>query len=403
MQVTPFSIPNKIIQLQNRLLALRAKGKLLLQNGDIGFGSAPSNIAFVKYWGKNLIQYQVPDNPSVSLTLENFRSTTQVTVLGRFFPENEIPDFVPPHEFYLTDANQLIQRKREEHSVQCAASGTQATQQRPMNQLGNKLNTFLNQILSPFATDVGLKIESHNNFPTACGLASSASGMAALCMAIANLLNLEKHFSKSELQYWLAQWARMGSGSAIRSVCLEKNSQFVSWELEQKKSQSEKIQPDDQIIQSTIKNLPYHKNWTQLKHCVFVLSTDEKTTSSSDGHRVAHTSPLHQIRVNHVTTHFKQFKDALKNFDFDFVASFTENDALSMHAVMQTSTPSAIYLTKEVADVIAKFIQFRAKEKIKAFWTLDAGPNIHFLYLSPYRKKMMKFYHSLKFPVKLYE
>lgn len=382
MQVIPFSIPNKILQLQNKLLVLRAKGQLLLQNGDIGFGSAPSNIAFVKYWGKHLTQYQVPNNPSVSLTLGNFRSTTQVTVLGRFFPENESPDFVPPHEFYLTDSNESAKTD---------------------NTISHKLNTFLNHILSPFAADIGLKIESHNNFPTACGLASSASGMAALCMAIANLLNLEKHFSKSELQYWLAQWARMGSGSAIRSVCLEKNSKFVSWELEQKKSKSEQVQSDGQIIQSTIKNLPYHKNWTQLKHCVFALSTHPKATSSSDGHRVAHTSPLHQIRVNQITTQFKRFKDALKNFDFDFVASFTENDALSMHAVMQTSIPPAIYLTKDVAHVIAEFIKFRNKEKIKAFWTLDAGPNIHFLYLSTHRKKMMKFYHSLQLPIKIYE
>lgn len=368
MQSAHFSIPNKLHTLQNKLLVLRTNGQLFLQNGDIGFGSAPSNIAFVKYWGKSLTHYQEPDNPSISFTLENFRSTTKVTVLGRFFPENESPNFVPPHEFYLTDSNESTEKQKNTSDV------------------SGKLNHFLNQILFPYATDIGLKIESHNNFPTACGLASSASGMAALCMAVANLLNLEQHFSKSELHYWLAQWARIGSGSAARSVCLEKNSKFVSWE-------------DGSII----KNIPYHLNWNKLKHCVFVLDTEKKTTSSSDGHLVAHTSPLHSIRINHVITHFKKFKTAIKNFDFDFVAEFTENDAFAMHAVMQTSTPPARYLTQEVANVIAKFIQFRHKEKLKAFWTLDAGPNIHFLYLSHHRKKILKFQRSLKLPIKIYE
>lgn len=385
MQSALFSIPNKLKILQEKLLALRANEKLFLQNGDVGLGSAPSNIALLKYWGKSLTEYQTPDNPSLSFTLENFRSTTKVTVLGRFFPEGHKPEFIPPHEFYLTD------------------SSISNNTVRPLSDVSDKLEKFLNAILSPFATDIGIKIESHNNFPTACGLASSASGMAALCMAIANLLNLEKHFSKMELQYWLMQWARIGSGSAIRSVCLEKNAKFVSWEFVQHKIHSHDSLQAHTHTDSIIKNIAYHSNWKKLKHCVFVLNTEKKITSSSDGHRVAHTSPLHQIRVNQVTTQFKDLKDAIKNFDFDVVAMLTEHDALLMHAVMQTSTPPAIYLTHEVSHVISEFIKFRRKEKIKAFWTLDAGPNIHFLYLSQHRKKMLKFHHSLKLPIKIYE
>ena len=103
MNYPTFTIPKKLFELQNKLFDLRRKEKLLLQNGDIGFASAPSNIALIKYWGKSQTEFQMPDNPSLSFTLENFRSNTQVTVLGRFFPENETPNFIPKHEFYLTD------------------------------------------------------------------------------------------------------------------------------------------------------------------------------------------------------------------------------------------------------------------------------------------------------------
>lgn len=374
MNTVSFQIPEKLLALQNKLNTLRNEGKLLLQNGDTGNASAPSNIALIKYWGKSRTEFQIPDNPSLSFTLNNFRSTTQVTVLGRFFPEGETPKYIPQYEFYLSDpeTNNTVQPD-EKMELQ--------------RNIPEKLNVFLKNILSPFAADISVKIESYNNFPTACGMASSASGMAALTLAIANLLNLEKHFSKTELQYWLAQWARMGSGSAIRSVSLAKNSQFVSWEMVG--------------TESTIKNIPTHKKWNQLRHCVFALNSKPKEIKSSDGHMAAHTSPLHLIRVNNVKENFLTFKKALKNFNFEFVSSFTENDAFNMHAVMQTSIPPATYLNHKVSFVISEFIEFRKKEKIKAFWTLDAGPNIHFLYLSAHRKKMMKFHKEVSTKLKL--
>ena len=82
-------IPEQLKKLQEKILLLRKENKLELQNGDVGSASAPSNIALLKYWGKQGNLSQIPTNSSLSYTLGGFRSFTKVTSLGRFFPENE--------------------------------------------------------------------------------------------------------------------------------------------------------------------------------------------------------------------------------------------------------------------------------------------------------------------------
>jgi len=356
IEQSQFSIPKKLEKLQNKLLNLRQTGKLLLQNGDVGIASAPSNIALIKYWGKNKLKFQEPDNSSLSFTLDHFRAQTNITVRGRFFPEGDAPEYVPENLFHLTDSES----------------------QKSTEVIPEKLSKFLKRILHPYANDIGLKIESENNFPTACGIASSAAGFAALCFALDNLLNLEKHFSLLERQYWLSQWSRLGSGSALRSTCLASSSKFVSWELKKNGS-------------SEIKNISYHKEWNHLQHCVLILDSKEKEVSSSSGHLFADTSPFYKIRLSYVEENFTKFKQAIEEFDFDFITKFTEYDAFFMHSIMHTSTPQAIYLNTETSFVISEFVRFRQKTKIKAFWTLDAGPNVHILYLQKYHAQIKRF------------
>ncbi len=367
-----FSIPKKLQELQNKLLKLRRNNKISLRNGDLGKGSAPSNIALIKYWGKSKNTFQHPHNSSVSFTLNHFTSTTEITVLGSFFPEGHAPTFVPKHKFHLADSESL----NVSHALPA------------------KTELFLQHILSPFALDIGLDIKSINNFPTACGLASSASGMAALCFALDNLFDLKKHFTPIQREYWLTQWARIGSGSALRSVCLNPKSKFVSWEIISNQS-------------SCMRNITYNAKWNDLMHCVFVIDSKEKTITSSKGHLVADTSPLQKIRQAYVNENFDRFITAIKNFDFEFVAQFTEQDALNMHAVMQTSTPPAKYLNIQTSKIISELISFRNKEDFKAFWTLDAGPNVHILYLKKHREKLLKLHkivsQILKQDIKIYE
>ena len=356
-------IPEQLKKLQEKILLLRKENKLELQNGDVGSASAPSNIALLKYWGKQGNLSQNPTNSSLSYTLGGFRSFTKVTSLGRFFPENE-PNLTAKfsHKLILKNENNEIIDE----------------------QISKKMELFLNSILNPFAFEIALKVESRNNFPTACGIASSASGYAALVGAVANLLQLEKHFTPVELQYWLSEWARLGSGSATRSSLLQNNSLFVAWKLAEETSTT---------ITESIKA---HENWNNMKHCVLVLDATQKNISSSDGHKQAQSSPLHEIRVAGINKKYQRLLTAIEEFDFETVKQITEEDAFSMHAVMQTGIEPACYLNSQVAKVIAKFIQCRDKLNLMAFWTLDAGPNVHFIYHPSHEELLNYFFQEMQ-------
>lgn len=336
MNLKPLVLPEKLLELQNRILQLRQTQQLELQNGDVGYASAPSNIALIKYWGKHSHLSQVALNSSLSFTLEGFRSHTKVTALGRF----------------IADA-------QERAKITMSHQGAW---------LNAKMERWLNAILAPYAPEIGLHVESENNFPASCGIASSASGYAALCGAIANLLQLERHFSPDELQYWLCQWARLGSGSALRSAWLNESIPFIEWNVDE---------------QYTSEALPvaFHPEWKKLKHVVFLLDGTEKKVSSSDGHLLVYSSPFQALRSVTLNARLQTLKRALLEFDFNALQQVVEEEAILMHTVMHTSTPPAAYLTHEVGTALATFIELRQKTPFPAFWTLDAGPNIHILYL----------------------
>lgn len=147
--------------------------------GKTGFASAPSNIALIKYWGKdyNTFPYN-PLNPNLSLTLSNLRSYTSVT-----FKKN-------PHPNLKKDCKTSI----------------------------------LLQKICPW-NDSHFTYESTNTFPDSCGIASSASGICALVCAISDCLNLTHHMNTIDHHNWLSHWCRIGSGSSVRSLFPN----LVSW------------------------------------------------------------------------------------------------------------------------------------------------------------------------------
>ena len=359
MNSSLFQIPEKLKKIQEKILSFREREQLYLQNGDSGYGKSPSNIAFIKYWGKEENLFQIPQNSSLSFILNHFFSETKVTVQGVFLPKDTKIKKIFNHSFNLTgNKNNILENKVTE-----------------------KMQTWLENILHPFADEIALNIETQNNFPTACGIASSASGYAALTMAIANLLQLSTKLNKDEFQYWCYEWARLGSGSATRSIVFSEEDKFVEWE----KLNNETI----------TKQIHAHENWGKLKHCVLILNEDKKTISSSDGHKLAKSSLFHQIRVNNIEYKLSLLKKALLNFNFDVVKDLTEEDALLMHSVMHTGNPSLKYLNQASAKIISAFIQERNSKSIKAFWTLDAGPNIHILYMSGQEPFLTKIFQNI--------
>jgi diphosphomevalonate decarboxylase len=351
-------IPISLKNLQDKILELKGEGKIIIQNGDIGYATAPSNIALLKYWGKVAEREQIPVNSSLSYTLGGFRSFTKVTALGRFFPNDEKTFKSYSNKLFLDNNNQK-------------------------NEIPDKMDRLIKSILYPYGQEISFEIESYNNFPTACGIASSASGYAALVAAIADLLQLQNHFTTSELLFWLTEWARLGSGSATRSVVICHNESFIKWEI-----------PVDHTNRfSFTSNLKFHPKWRQLQHCVFILDHSEKKTSSSDGHKYADTSPFQIIRISGIPVRINKMEKALLEFDFETVQYLSEEDAYSMHSVMQTGNPKACYLNENVAKAISLFIKLRDHNETKAFWTLDAGPNIHVLFM-PEALPMLRDFHS---------
>lgn len=353
--------PIELKNLQEKILILKREGKINIQNGDIGYASAPSNIALLKYWGKVEKRVQIPVNSSISYTLGGFRSFTKVTALGRFFPTEQVQTINP-------FSNKLFLNGNLD------------------NEIPAKMDSLIKSILYPFAQEISLKIESKNNFPTACGIASSASGYAALVAAIADLLQLRNHFSDAELILWLTEWARLGSGSATRSCFVSSEVSFIKWE-------SPLDYENGYPVTSALKS---HTDWGQLQHCIFILDSNKKEILSSDGHKFADTSPLQSIRVAGIPLRIEMMEKALNEFDFLMMQMLVEEDAYSMHAVMCSGTPKVCYLTADVVKFISLFVKFRNQNKIKAIWTLDAGSNIHILFMPNELQRIKEFHKKIE-------
>lgn len=334
------ALPSRLQSLQQNLIERRAAKRLVLQNGDVGFASAPSNIALIKYWGKRHDALQQPLNSSVSLTLGDFRSTTKLVLRGCLFPEDERSTAMRPTcEIILNHKKSLADKK---------------------------LLALWQRMSAGWGDELGFELHTKNNFPTACGIASSASGFAAFVGAVADLLQLSKLWSHEDLQYWLCEWARLGSGSATRSAILGASVPFCAWE---------------KINDFETKTFAIQSFWTsEIRSLVVVVSDSEKEVSSSAGHSLVDTSALQMVRLAGVKRQYDSIQEAIAKGDFDTLATLCETDAFAMHAVMQSCEPPLKYLGDETAQLIAAFVQWRDTHRIQACWSLDAGPNLHIIY-----------------------
>jgi diphosphomevalonate decarboxylase len=201
------------------------------------------------------------------------------------------------------------------------------------------------------------RVASRNNFPAGAGLASSASGFAALTLAATAAAGLD--LSQREL----SALARLGSGSACRSI----PGGFVEW------------LPADRHEDSYGVSIAPPEHWT-LVDVIAVVDAEHKAVGSTAGHALADTSPLQAARVASTLARFEACKAALLERDFDRLASIVELEALAMHAVMLTSSPPLIYWAPATLRLIQAVQTWRAAGLPVAF-TIDAGPNVHCLCL----------------------
>ncbi|MBU1135432.1 MAG: diphosphomevalonate decarboxylase, partial [Nanoarchaeota archaeon] len=247
---------------------------------------ANSNIALTKYWGKRDSKLMLPQNGSISMTLDGLNTTTTV----EFNPTYE-NDIVILNDQELTDEKDV-----------------------------GEIIKHLDLIREMAGITERVKVVSKNNFPTAAGLASSASGFAALSFAASKAAGLD--FDKKEL----SMLSRRGSGSASRSI----EGGFVEWHRGEREdgtdSFAEQIAPKD--------------HW-DFRMVTTIVSIEEKKVKSRAGMaQTLKTCPYYDKWLATVNEDINTVREGIKEKNFTKVGETAEFNSLKMHATMITTKPS---------------------------------------------------------------
>lgn len=287
-----------------------------------GKARAYTNIALIKYWGKKNEELILPMNNSLSLTLDAFYTETEV-----IFSDSFTDDL-----FYL------------DHELQTEAAT-------------KKISRFLDLVRTQANTNKRAKVISHNFVPTAAGLASSASGLAALAGACNEALGLELD------QQALSRLARRGSGSACRSIF----GGFVEWEKGH----------DDQT--SYAQQIPSNGFEDELAMVFVLINDQQKDVSSRDGmRRTVETSHFYQGWLDSVETDLRELKQAIAEKSFQKMGEIMERNGLKMHGTTLAANPPFTYWSPDSLKAMQAVRELRASG-IPCYFTMDAGPNVKVL------------------------
>ncbi|RKD91619.1 diphosphomevalonate decarboxylase [Mangrovibacterium diazotrophicum] len=296
----------------------------------------PSNIALVKYWGKK--PEQLPMNPSLSFSLKQARTRTSVAIVPK-------------------SAERLL----------FLFEGKESSFDTRIRKYLDKLAIDL-----PWINDYSFEMESSNTFPHSTGIASSASAFGALALCLADLNSQLTGTSSEDDQFFqtASRLARLGSGSASRSVY----GGFAWWG----KSAAMKGSTDCYAV--PVSN-QIHESYFSLCDAVLLVDSQKKKVSSSAGHDLMNNHPYQAARLAQANQTIEQLIGLMKT-DGNRMAfiDLVEQEALSLHALMMSSTPSFLLLKPGSLEIIEKIREFRQQTGLPVGFTIDAGPNIHLLY-----------------------
>lgn len=282
---------------------------------------AHPNIAFVKYWGKSDLEANLPATGSVSMTLAGLETETTV-------------EFV---EGLQHDSLQL--------DGEAVSSGERL----------DRVENFLELVRERAGIERAARVESRNSFPTAAGLASSASGFAALAKAATAAAGLE--LSDREL----SALARRGSGSAARSIF----GGFVEMRVGRTGDESDAVA--EQIGDTT--------HW-DLRCIVAETDGSEKSIGSTEGMlHTERTSPYYGPWLEVAREDVGAARIAIEDRSFDELAEIAETNCLRMHATAIASDPPLIYWNGATLEVIER-IRGARQTGLDVFFTVDAGPHV---------------------------
>ena len=292
---------------------------------------AHPNIAFIKYWGNCDPHTRIPANGSISMNLEGLYSRVQVDFDDGLTHDELILNGDPTTGPALLRVSQHLDRIRQQA----------------------KFKTYAQVI-------------GNNNFPMGAGIASSASAFAALSLAASTAAGLE--LSEREL----SRLARRGSGSACRSI----PGGFVEWQVAGCEEDSYAF------------SIAQPEHW-DLVDCIAIISREHKETGSTEGHNLAYTSPLQVARVEDAPRRLDICHRAILDRDIDTLAEIVELDSNLMHAVMMTSKPPLFYWLPETITIMQLVRNWR-ESGLPAFYTIDAGPNVHVICAKSYQEEVTR-------------
>jgi diphosphomevalonate decarboxylase len=294
----------------------------------------PSNRALINHWGKDPTTNR-PDSASLSVTLDMkdlegrlLRTKTSVAFSDTFSKDRLYIDGK------LVDLTTVESMERF----------------RPVDGL-REMAGVRDRVL----------VVSQNSFPSAAGIASSASGVATLVMATSRALDLNLDAKE------LSKIARMGSGSASRSLF----GGVVLWERG--------VNPDGS--DSFARQVFTSEYWPELVDVIVVVSSERKPISSTEGMMLSrNTSPLYKARLEYVPGAIDGVLSDFAARNFDSLAARLMKESDNLHEVMRTTVPSIVYLTPKSHQIIDGVVALNeAAGRNIAAYTVGAGPNVHII------------------------
>jgi len=280
---------------------------------------AHSNIALVKYWGKQDAGLRLPVNSSVAIALDEAYTLTTVEF----------------DEKLMSDQIELVGEGFEEKEKE-------------------KVSAHLDRVREMAGITTKARVVSKNNFPKAAGMASSASGFAALSMAAAKAAGLE--MTERELSVL----ARIGSGSASRSVPGGVAVWYTSETSEE--SYAERIE--------------FPAEWKIKVLLVMAEDTSAKKVGSTEGMALAKTSPYFQTGIEEAGENLERIKEAMNAGDWTGFGKVIEDECYRLHTICMTSQPNILYWRGVTIEVFQTLYALRERG-VEAFFTVDAGPHVH--------------------------
>ena len=306
-----------------------------------------ANIAIVKYWGKKDAKKMIPATSSISLTLNDM------------FTETEME--------FISDEDIKISVEKEMKNGDYKDKFSNMTDLFYLNgELQDSVHTEkISKVVDLFRENRSqkVKISTTNNMPTAAGLSSSSSGLSAVIKACNELFG--KNYTQSEL----AQISKFGSGSSSRSFF----GPIAAWD---------KDTGEIYEVRTDLK----------LAMIVLVLNENKKEISSRNGMELcAKTSTYFDEWVKQSEIDFVNMKKYLAENDFEKVGILTEENALRMHKTTETANPPFSYFNEKTYEAM-DFVKNLRNNGEKCYFTMDAGPNVKVLCLEEDLEKLAEIF-----------